>query len=115
MVAMQSTDQGMSWSKFVPIEPYSNSTTNQVSAYGSVTARPVQRFNLNPPDSAALAHAQLRRPNQPGTVALYWCAILVTSTITPPELCRAASVFMLMCVRLSFYNWWCLWVSGFVL
>ena len=54
MVAMQSTDQGMSWSKFVPIEPYSNSTTNQVSAYGSVTARPVQRFNLNPPTAQHL-------------------------------------------------------------
>ena len=40
MVAMQSRDQGQSWSPFVPIEPYSNTSTDQVSAYGSVTARP---------------------------------------------------------------------------
>ena len=39
MVAMQSKDQGRSWSDFVPIEPYSNTTTAQVSAYGSVVAR----------------------------------------------------------------------------
>merc|ERR1719321_183539 len=40
MVAMQSKDQGRSWSDLVIIEPYSNATTKQVSAYGSVTARP---------------------------------------------------------------------------
>ena len=34
---MQSTDQGKSWSNFVTIEPYSNSTTAQVSSYGMCT------------------------------------------------------------------------------
>ena len=32
MVAMQSTDHGQSWSDFVDIEPYSNTTTKQASA-----------------------------------------------------------------------------------
>ena len=40
MVAMQSRDQGRTWTPFVDIEPYSNTSTGQVSAYGSVTARP---------------------------------------------------------------------------
>ena len=38
MAAMQSKDQGRTWSDFVPIEPYSNTTTAQVSAYGSIVA-----------------------------------------------------------------------------
>ena len=40
MVAMQSTDHGQSWSDFVDIEPYSNTTTKQASAYWSIAARP---------------------------------------------------------------------------
>ena len=39
MVSMRSKDQGETWDKFVTIEPYSNTTTGQVSAYGSVAAR----------------------------------------------------------------------------
>lgn len=37
---MRTKDQGLTWDSFVTIEPYSNSTTHGVSAYGSVTARP---------------------------------------------------------------------------
>ena len=40
MVAMRTKDKGRSWTDFVAIEPYSNQSTNQVSAYGSVIARP---------------------------------------------------------------------------
>lgn len=40
MVGMRSTDQGKTWTDFVALEPYSNATTAQVSAYGSVVARP---------------------------------------------------------------------------
>ena len=39
MVSMRSHDQGKTWDQFIPIEPYSNQTTGQVSAYGSVAAR----------------------------------------------------------------------------
>ena len=38
MVAMQSSDQGRTWTEFSAIEPYSNATTGQVSAYGSAFA-----------------------------------------------------------------------------
>ena len=40
MVSMRSSDRGASWTPLEPIEPYSNLTTGQVSAYGSVAARP---------------------------------------------------------------------------
>ena len=39
LVSMRSKDQGKTWDEFVPIEPYSNVTTGQVSAYGSIAAR----------------------------------------------------------------------------
>jgi hypothetical protein len=41
MVAMQTKDQGKSWTDFVTIDQaYTNKSTHGVSAYGSVTARP---------------------------------------------------------------------------
>ena len=40
MVSFRSSDQGKTWSEFVTIEPYSNTSTANVSAYGSITARP---------------------------------------------------------------------------
>ena len=40
MISMRSSDHGLSWGPFVTLEPYSNTTTGQVSAYGSVLARP---------------------------------------------------------------------------
>jgi hypothetical protein len=39
MVSMRTHDEGKTWTGFNPIEPYSNATTGQVSAYGSVAAR----------------------------------------------------------------------------
>ena len=39
MVGMRTMDRGKTWSDFVALEPYSNATTGQVSAYGSVVAR----------------------------------------------------------------------------
>ena len=39
MVSMRTSDHGQTWSDFVAIEPYSNVSTGQVSAYGSVLAR----------------------------------------------------------------------------
>ena len=39
MVSMRTKDQGKTWDDFVTIEPYSNVTTGQVSAYGSIAAR----------------------------------------------------------------------------
>ena len=40
MVSMRSEDEGKTWTGFNPIEPYSNASTGQVSAYGSIAARP---------------------------------------------------------------------------
>ena len=40
MVSMRTKDQGQNWDEFVAIAEYSNATTHQVSAYGSVTGRP---------------------------------------------------------------------------
>lgn len=39
-VGLSVFSKGMTWTEFRAIEPYSNTTTNQVSAYGSITARP---------------------------------------------------------------------------
>jgi hypothetical protein len=39
MVSMRSKDHGKTFDKFVTIEPYSNTSTGQVSAYGSIAAR----------------------------------------------------------------------------
>ena len=39
MVSMRTRDEGKTWTGFNAIEPYSNATTGQVSAYGSVAAR----------------------------------------------------------------------------
>lgn len=39
MVAMRTSDSGRSWSPFVTLEPYTNTSTAQVSAYGSIAAR----------------------------------------------------------------------------
>ena len=102
MVAMQSTDQGQSWSDFTAIEPYSNVTTNQVSAY--VTNSPIHfddssmthDVNKIPPSTSFLANSRTLTTLSPHfrrgvgaphqcpleSVASYLCHCMLTRSCT---------------------------------